>query len=351
MDYAGASVLLIDDEPMNLKALRRILQRQNYVISTAELGQEGIDKATETLPDIIVLDLVMPDVNGFDVCKTLKANPRTQHIPILFLSGKNDTQNIVKAFRVGGVDYITKPFNMEEVEVRIQTHLTLKFMREELEAFGRMVAHDIKNPLNVIMGMASLLQGESDIPERHQEDLKAMVESSRRISQITDSMFTLSRSSTIAVEIKPVNMQEVVARSIKFSTDIVADFEGIVRLDSPENWPRCLGHAPWLEQVWANFIGNAMKYGGRPPQVVIGADPVENNQVRFWIRDNGPGLSSEEKDRIFEEFVQIPRKGVSGHGIGLAIVQRIIQKLGGQIGITCESDKGSEFYFTLFAAP
>ena len=118
----------------------------------------------------------------------------------------------------------------------------------------------------------------------------------------------------------------------------------------PDDWPSALGYAPWIEEVWINYISNAIKYGGQPPRVELGAEKQADNTVRFWVRDNGPGLSPEDQARLFTPFEQLQVRA-KGHGLGLSIVQRILEKMDGQVGVESEEGKGSLFYFVLAGAP
>ena len=117
-----------------------------------------------------------------------------------------------------------------------------------------------------------------------------------------------------------------------------------------DSWPRALGHAAWVEEVWANYLSNAIKYGGQPPRVMLGAEPQQDGMVRYWVRDNGPGLAPEDQARLFTPFTRLDQVRVKGHGLGLSIVRRIVEKLGGQVGVESQLGQGSTFFFILPAA-
>jgi signal transduction histidine kinase len=123
-----------------------------------------------------------------------------------------------------------------------------------------------------------------------------------------------------------------------------------VEIVVPNTWPVALGHGPWVEEVWVNYLSNALKYGGQPPRVELGATEQTDGTVRFWVRDNGPGLTAEEQTRLFRLFTRLDRVRAKGHGLGLSIAQRIVEKLGGQVGVESEIGQGSVFSFTLAGA-
>jgi two-component system, sensor histidine kinase and response regulator len=149
------------------------------------------------------------------------------------------------------------------------------------------------------------------------------------------------------VEVKPLNMTDIIVEVQLGLATMIETYEAQITL--PEAWPVALGHAPWVEEVWANYISNAIKYGGRPPQVELGATVQEDGMVRFWVRDNGTGLTPAEQDQLFVPYTRLKKTPAKGHGLGLSIVRRIVEKLGGQVGIESEGlpGQGSVFSFTL----
>jgi signal transduction histidine kinase len=152
------------------------------------------------------------------------------------------------------------------------------------------------------------------------------------------------------VEIEALNMATIVSEVLERLADMIAEHQA--EIITPEAWPAALGHGPWVEEVWVNYVSNALKYGGQPPRVELGgkAPGEAHGQVRFWVRDNGAGLSAEDQARLFTPFTQIHQARAKGHGLGLSIVQRIAEKLGGQVGVESKVGQGSVFFFTLPSA-
>jgi len=234
-----------------------------------------------------------------------------------------------------------------------QRTLELQTHNEELDAFAHTVAHDLKNPLALTIGFAeALVTRYADLSGQELEKhLETIAQNGRRMRRIIDELLLLSSVRRLQeVEIVPLDMGMLVSQACEREIQLIEECqpEFIV----PETWPTALGHGPWVEEVWANYLSNALKYGGRPPRVELGATVQDDGQVRFWVKDNGPGLTSEEQAQLFKPFTRLAQVRVVGHGLGLSIVRRIVSKLGGQVGIESAGvpGQGSTFYFTLPAA-
>ncbi len=223
---------------------------------------------------------------------------------------------------------------------------------EELDSFAHTVAHDLKNPLGIIIGFSDLLnENYSGLSEDEIRNyIHIIAQDGNKMLHIIDELLLLS--SLRKEEIKPykLNMSEIVAEAISRLSQIIEENNAEIIL--PEKWHIALGYTPWLIEVWVNFINNAIKYGGKPPKIELGVDMgktknIPEGSVRFWIRDNGQGISAENQKRLFEKYERLDQIKVEGYGLGLSIVRRIIEKLGGQAGVESEIGKGSVFYFTL----
>ena len=247
---------------------------------------------------------------------------------------------------------------MEARQALERRHRELQELTAELEAYDHTVAHDLKNPLGSVMGLADLLAGilgdmEEEGPQRM---LQGIVQGTMRMRDIVDALLQLSSARSEAVETEKVDMGTVVAQA-RQELDALARRRG-AQIAVPEEWPAARGYAPWLQRVWANYLSNAIKYGGEPPRIELGAvlctppDEQERGEriVRFWVRDYGPGLTEEQQARLFVEFGRLDRPDKLGHGLGLAIVRRVMDRLGGQVGVESRPGEGSTFWFTLPAA-
>ncbi len=222
----------------------------------------------------------------------------------------------------------------------------------ELDAFSHTVAHDLKNPLGVIISFSEFLSlNEVDIsPTELQSILRSLYNSAFKAVDIVDELLLLASVRKGEVELTPFDMKTVAETALERLQNLAEQYQGEVIL--PLNWPDALGYGPWVEEVWVNYLSNGLKYGGQPPRLKLGGTQQPDGMVRFWVQDNGPGLTPAEQARLFTEFTRLDQVRTEGHGLGLSIVRRIIEKLGGQVGVESAGipGQGSTFYFTLTGA-
>ena len=224
----------------------------------------------------------------------------------------------------------------------------LQTRNEDLDAFAHTVAHDLKNPVGLIMGHAEMLaQDSAALSDDQQQSLQAIVRSERKMNSIIDELLLLAEVRQVQVGTAPLNMASIVSEAQQRLADMVEQFHAEMVLLDVSTWPVAVGYAPWVEEVWINYLGNALRYGGRPPRLELGAEAQPDGMVRFWVRDNGVGLTPEDQARLFTPFTRLDQVQVKGHGLGLSIVRRIVEKLGGQVGVESQIGQGSIFSFTL----
>ncbi|MBD3240908.1 MAG: protein kinase [Chitinivibrionales bacterium] len=216
----------------------------------------------------------------------------------------------------------------------------------DLDAYAHTVAHDLKNPLAVISNHANTLARHHAVlsGEELEQMTAAIARHSQRLTEIVSSLLTLASTRELEVELKPVDSAGTAAEAMEGLTALTEQRRA--RIHTPDSLPAVLGHAPWIRVVWANYLSNAIKYGGEPPVVEIGGCRQTDGMVRLWVRDNGPGLSTEDQQRLFEQFARV-KETPTGHGLGLSLVQRIVSRLGGEVGVESRPGHGSEFSFTL----
>jgi signal transduction histidine kinase len=349
-------ILVVDDAPDNLRMLMSLLS-QTYEVVEAEDGVSALAVASERSPDLILLDVMMPDIDGFEVCRRLKADEKTRDIPVIFLTVHDKLSDKMTAFKAGGVDYVTKPFQTQEVLMRVETHLMIHRLRTrlevqiaELDAFAHTVAHDLKSPLWLMTGFAEMLL--ADFGEAMPKEMKRHVESIERTGKkgirIVEELLLLASVERQNVKVTAVDMQPIVTSALDRLEMMLQEYKPIII--QPESWSSARGYAPWLEEVWVNYFSNALKYGGNPPQVECGATQLDENRIKFWVKDNGEGIAPEDQTKLFTEFRKLDTTTHEGHGLGLSIVQRIIQELDGEVGVESQMGQGSCFYFVLPAA-
>lgn len=367
IDPQAHLILLVEDAAINARIMTAVLQRAGYGVCWVSSGEKALEMALAQKPDLILLDVVLPGIDGFEVCRRLKAETQTAEAPIIFMTGLSEVDNKVEGFELGAVDYITKPIRSQEVLARIHTHLTLRNLQKgleqeihererliaDLDAFAHTVAHDLKSPLHSVMGFAEMLQIYHDrmSPSQIVEMATNIRAGGQKIVDITDNLLLLAQTRRLdTVEKSPLSMKCIVGEVIERLTPMINEYHAEMLV--PDQWPEAVGYAPWVEEIWINYVTNALKYGGRPPVIELGAEPFSNGFIKFWVKDNGQGLAPEEIDRLFQPFQRLSKDtNVKGHGLGLSIVQRIAEQLGGSVGVESEPGAGSSFYFLLPAVP
>ena len=237
--------------------------------------------------------------------------------------------------------------HLQHSNMQLREHVTaLEARNKELEEYAHTVAHDLKEPLTALILTADLIKDVRDLTgEELSEWLLEIKSTAYEMRSIIKNLLLFAEVSKVEAPRGLVHMAQVVANvKARFGHMIKEKQAQLIR---PEVWPDAFGYGPWIEEVWANFLSNALKYGGLPPRVELGASARSDGLLRFWTRDNGPGIPPEARTRLFTPFNQISRLNNMGHGLGLSIVGNIVEKLGGQVGVETEVGKGSLFFFTL----
>lgn len=238
---------------------------------------------------------------------------------------------------------------LTDITDRVKSEEELEKLVTDLDAFAHTAAHDLKIPLTLIIGYADILQKDFETRQdfEHKSYLDSLIRSSLKMENIIDELLLLSSlrmNQDIPIEL--LDMGNIVTEVLQRFTFMIEQKQAIITL--PEKWPASLGYSAWIEEVWANYLSNAIHYGGNPPEIIIGATVVESGAwVSYWVQDNGQGLSKQEQDRLFQPFSRLDHVRARGHGLGLSIVQRIMEKLGGKITVESEIGKGSRFSFLL----
>ncbi len=247
---------------------------------------------------------------------------------------------------------------LQRANVRLREEIKAReALIADLDAFAHSVAHDLKTPLTVIAGYSDILRRQ--LLERSAVDAtlagladlaEPSVQMCIKAGRIVDELLIIATVRREDVVLAPVDMAQIVSELEKRLAPMIAQSQA--RIAKPASWPAALGQATWIEEVWFNYISNAIKYGGCPPLVELGATPLDMGMVRFWVRDNGNGINVQAQERLFESFTRLDRVRAEGHGLGLSIVKRIVEKLGGEVAVesTGAPGMGSVFSFTLWTA-
>ncbi|HLY28992.1 MAG TPA: response regulator [Aggregatilineales bacterium] len=241
-------------------------------------------------------------------------------------------------------------FDNAQLIERLRTQTEgLQERNEYLDAYAHMVAHDLRHPIGIIMGYSDLLQTEylDALDETGRTYIERIVSGGHKLTSIIDELLFLAEVQRTDVKLRPLEMHGVIAQAEQRLSDVIA--ERGARITIPDVWPVVWGYGPWVEEIWYNYLSNALKYADQPPEIELGATPVANNMVKLWIRNKGQQLSSEQLKHLFgpsdRGAKQVERK--RGHGWGLGIVRRIVEKLGGQVGVENDAGYGPVFSFTL----
>ncbi|NEP55600.1 MAG: response regulator [Symploca sp. SIO2G7] len=363
------NILIVDDTPENLHFLANGLTRKGYEVKCAISGAMALLGISAELPDLILLDIRMPGMNGYEVCEHLKANEKTREIPVIFLSALYEVSDKVKAFASGGVDYITKPFQFEEVLARVENQLTIACLQkqlqqqnlrlqelneelvqsnQELEEFTYIVSHDLQEPLRSVSSFTQLLAEnyQSYLNAEANEYIAFIVDGTTRMSQLIKDLLAYSRLGTKAREFQTTDCNMVLENVLADLQIMIAETSAKLTYDS---LPTVIGDSVQLAQLFQNLIINAIKFH-RPeiaPQIRISVE-LKNGEWLFGVHDNGIGIEVRNFKRIFQIFKRLHTVGnYSGTGIGLAICKKIVEHHEGRIWVESELGVGTTFYFTI----
>ncbi|OGG46562.1 MAG: hypothetical protein A3F84_18600 [Candidatus Handelsmanbacteria bacterium RIFCSPLOWO2_12_FULL_64_10] len=394
IDLTGARVLLVDDTPANLKLLRQALEPEGYRILIAPSGETALKIACHAHPDLILLDVQMPGLDGFETCRCLKENPATQDIPVIFVTARAETESVVEGFRAGGIDYVVKPFQSEEVLARVQTHLKIDRLTRQLEAsnhalsaanqqiqqaterksrFLANMSHELRTPINAIMGFTDLVLRRSGdaLPGQQRDNLIKVKQSADHLLNLINDILDLSKIEAGRMEVNPTRFD--VKGLIASCCDTVSPLvrPGVtLNYEVSEEAGEAHTDEAKLRQVVINLLSNALKFtekGEVRVSVVRGPwSVVRENQatsqvggegtnhesritnhefLTISVSDTGIGIPPEALGYIFEEFRQVAGSSMQhkGTGLGLSITKKLVELLDGTISVESEIGRGSTF--------
>lgn len=379
-------VLVIDDSLVNLAFLGDILEKNHFDIVLANSGERGLTLAKQSHPDVILLDVIMPGWDGYETCERIKQESDLEKIPILFLSAMGTTEHKVRALQVGGVDYVSKPFQKEELLARVRTHVELSHLRKNLERevanktesiqslfealqlayekaqqasilksqFLRNISHEFRTPMNIVLGMLEMLLEETDLTEEQRHYAEATMNAAKQLMDILINMLNFSQqfNSELKQVINEFELPEMIDSILKgLAARIKAkDLQVVIEIAPPLAIPLC-GNSDYINKILTKLIDNAIKFTaqGEIHLRVQNLDWHDTKQwIRFEVKDTGIGIAPEQQEHLFDTFYQVdgsPTRLYQGMGMGLAVAKMFTEQMGGKIGVESALNQGSTFWF------
>lgn len=365
-------ILIVDDDLTSLQVLLEMVRRQGYRVRLVSDGEQAIEAVQSEPPDLILLDIAMPGLDGYEVCRRLKADGQARDVPIIFISGLSETMDKVRAFSVGGVDYVTKPFRFGEVQARIATHLKIRRFQLELERQNQQlqegyqqlrqledlrdnlvqfIVHDLRTLLMGLHGNLELLgTAEAEVlSEKGRRYLANARAASESMIEMISSLLDVSK-----MEAQQMLLNLTSCELVSMVREVLAGMELFGghrrwKLEAPEEPVVLRGDADLLARVFRNLLSNALKFTPDGGCIRVGIEP-NGESIRAFVQDEGPGIPVEFHGKIFEKFGQVEVRG-QGHkystGLGLTFCKMVVEAHGGQIGVESEVGQGSTFWFLL----
>jgi two-component system, sensor histidine kinase and response regulator len=364
------SIIIVDDNINNLHVLAHILRNKGFKVATVKDGFKALKFIQQKKPDLILLDIMMPEMDGYEVCKNLKSNDTTKDIPIIFITALSNTEDKIQGFELGCVDYITKPFRKEEVFSRVNVHLTLKYAQEELKIANRklrianatkdkffsIIAHDLRGPVASLTGLLEMAAMNPDFLDRadRSEIFLELKSSAQNVYHLLENLLSWAKNQQSIMRCHPekIYLRPVVKNVISlFST--AAKQKGITLHSEVQNDTTVFADTDMVMAILRNLISNAVKFTPDSGHIYIGAKTC-NGFIEVTVKDTGAGISDDYLDKLFQEEIHITTYGTrneKGSGLGLLLCKEFVEKNGGQIRLENRPNHGSRFIFTLPAEP
>ena len=361
-----ARVLVVDDTPANLQMLSEMFKGHGYSIRAALSGKLALQAVRSDPPDLILIEVNMPDISGYEVCRQVKADDALRDIPFLFVSASHSTATIVKAFTVGGVDFITKPYQMNEVLARVDTHIKLRRQQCELQESNRqlhhleemrdnlvhMIVHDLRSSLWNVHSCLEIIQRGDDppAPPSVMEYVNEAIGSTHRLMEMINSILDVSKmeDGLIPLTLVPCDLPILIEETIQNAPLLLRSRS--VDLEVAGAQTTVLADSQLISRVIENLLINAITYTSETSGRIHFLVQSNESTVRVNIEDNGQGIPPEYHQKIFEKFFQV-KSALSGQrhstGLGLTFCQLAVEAHGGRIGVISEAGRGSLFWFEL----
>jgi signal transduction histidine kinase len=366
-------ILIVDDIPANLRLLTGMLKLEGFEVATADSGRQALDMVAKAPPDVILLDVMMPQMDGFEVCGHLKSNPETSYLPVVMVTALHESSDRVRALEAGADDFLTKPVDEVEVVARVRSLVRAKRDREQLEIAYRdlhraesmrdsmtaMLVHDLRTPLTAMLVPLDVLQSNQTgtLNDLQREMLTICARSGRQLLSLVNDLLDVSKmeSGTMQLQLEPVKVVTIVEAAIAQVSLQATNRQQNLDSNLPPNLPELLADDDLLVRVLVNLIGNAIKFTPSGGSICVSANPTDDGTaVSFAVQDTGEGVAAEDRERIFEKFAQAQGRPVNRRqstGLGLTFCRLAVEAHGGRIWVDSASGEGSTFQFTVPLKP
>lgn len=352
-------ILIVDDVPRNIQVLGALLNKPEYNLAVAMNGQQALDTVSKIKPDLILLDVMMPVMDGHEVCRRLKQNETTRDIPVIFITAKSETDDIITGFELGAVDYITKPFIGSELIARVKTHLALKVTKESLQEeiatknkFFSIISHDLRGSFGIILSFVQLIQENKDYlsTEELNELLEDIGKTSKNTLDLLDNLLEWARAQTGRLNFNPEKLPvKALSASIIQSLNEIASNKNIDLDSSVETDHEVFADKNMVLLVIRNLVSNAIKFTPQKGKITVSSFS-EDGFVKIAVADSGVGIDKNKMDSLFKIDMKVSTPGTEneqGNGLGLVLCKEFVEHNGGKIGIESELNKGTTVWFTL----
>lgn len=368
LDLKGCKILLVDDDRLNIRILRSMLQNEGYVLAEADSAETALAVYDVFQPDLVLLDVLLPGMSGFDACRELRKRHAAKAAPVMFITAKQEAEDVVEGFSAGGVDYVMKPFRQKEVVARIRTHLQIRLLSERQSTlvdqlsranaaknkFLGMAAHDLRNPLASIRGLAEFLRDGTvgELTTDQLELINLIHQASQNMVSLVNDLLDVAtiEAGELRLTLAPVALADVIEKSVAMNAREAARKKTSILFEQCEATPVLTLDADKIRQVVDNLLSNAVKYSPPGSTVRVGLRALPLGAHAVTVRDQGKGIPEGERDRLFKDFSRLsvqPTGGEKSTGLGLAICRKIVDAHGGTIVAENLPAGGCEFRVTL----
>jgi signal transduction histidine kinase len=353
-----SSILVVDDDPNNFDVIETFLSDPEYELHYADSGAEAIASLESYNPDLILLDVMMPGIDGIEVCRQIKAMTKWQAIPIIMVTALDSKPDLARCLNAGAEDFLSKPVNVLELRARVNAMLRIKQQYDELqnllklrEDMVQMLVHDLRNPLTGLLLNFELLRSEDYPKEKHPDKIDQMYTSAKILDGLVDDLLqiALMESGKLLLNCTEVDIGDLIQSTPAKFEAICAQKKQSIIIQLPEKSSIKISvDAPLFQRVIDNLISNAIKFSPRNSQIIINAELLNSGLVKIQVIDSGPGVTDELKKTIFEKYeIGTKMNEISQIGLGLAFCKMVVEAHQGQIQVMNNQPKGSIFEITL----